>query len=76
MRQRSQISKKQPFYPSSAAVHGELLIHHPQAHRRVTWKMPAKSEMGARKMKIEDVERVIKGRYGKFAEKGGHKEPC
>jgi len=27
-------------------------------------------------MKIGDVEQAIKGRYGKFAEKGGHKEAC
>ena len=30
----------------------------------------------ARKMKTKDIEQVIKSRYGKFAEKGGHKEPC
>lgn len=30
----------------------------------------------ARKMKTKDIEQVIKSRYGKFAEKGGYKEPC
>lgn len=40
------------------------------------WEIPVLSRSEARKMKIEDVEQMIKGRYGKFAEKGGHKEPC
>ena len=30
----------------------------------------------ARKMKTKDIEQVLKSRYGKFAEKGGYKEPC
>jgi len=27
-------------------------------------------------MKIEEIKRVVKSRYGKFAEKGGGKEAC
>ena len=29
-----------------------------------------------RTMRIEEVKRVVEGRYGKFAETGGRKEPC
>lgn len=33
-------------------------------------------EKGVRKMKTDEIKEVVKTRYGKFAETGGHKEPC
>jgi hypothetical protein len=32
--------------------------------------------MKGRMMKIEEIKQVVKGRYGRFAEKGGRKEAC
>jgi hypothetical protein len=34
------------------------------------------SNFEVRKMRIEEIKEVVKGRYGKFAETGGHKEAC
>ena len=30
----------------------------------------------ARKIMTEEIKQVVKSRYSKFAETGGHKEPC
>jgi hypothetical protein len=32
--------------------------------------------MEVRTMKIEEINEVVRSRYGKFAEKGGSKEAC
>ncbi len=30
----------------------------------------------SRRLRIEGIKQVVKGRYGRFAKTGGHKEPC